>query len=490
MINKDDIIEIKITDMSELAQGIGKFEGLVIFVENALLGQTVKARIKKIKSNFAVATKVEVLKPSLHKVPAICPHFECGGCAYREISYDAQLSLKQTQVMEKLNRLAGLNLSEPFEIIGMRTPFHYRNKAQFQIGIDNKNIPKKNTFKITQAQIGFYKLRSHAVINCDECALQKPIVLEIAKALKQFITHENLSIFCESSGKGLFKHLIIKIANATGEIMVIPVINGKSIPNIDKLVDSLDNLINDYSLKNSCNYSLQSVILNINEGRTSSNMSTKHKLIAGKSVIIEQIDGLRFEISAGAFYQVNPEQTLLLYKKVLEFADLKPTDNVLDLYCGVGSIGLFCSRAISEKGATDSKRGRVIGVESVKSAVIDANRNATINGITNAEFIFGKAEDELLKILKGSTDKYGFEIPPFSPDLLILDPPRSGCKPQLLESIKQTNAKKLIYVSCETATLARDLKILLNQGFSLKKGCIVDMFPHTSKVETIVLLSK
>ena len=211
-------------------------------------------------------------------------------------------------------------------------------------------------------------------------------------------------------------------------------------------------------------------------------MGKVNRVITGKPVISEYLGNLRFEISASAFYQVNSIQMLALYEKVLEFADFKPTDNVLDLYCGVGTIGLFCSKAVPN--------GRIIGVEAVKSAVIDANRNAVINGITNATFVFGKAEDVLVRILNGSIDDYGFEIPPFSPDVLILDPPRSGCKEELLSALNQTDARKLIYVSCEVATLARDLKMLAASGFTVQKGCIVDMFPHTAKVEVVVLLAK
>lgn len=494
MINKGDIIEIEIIDMNEKAQGIGKADSLVIFVENTIFGQTVKARIDKLKSNFALATAIEVVKETEHRSAAVCPHLDCGGCAYKELAYDAQLRLKQDQVMQKLARLADVRLSEPFEIIGMSEPFHYRNKAQLQIGcnakVRSKNAKSKSAFCAAEPQIGFYKLSSHEVLDCSECALQKKVVWVIAKALTQFIKFEHLSVFDEISGKGLFKNLIVKIAESTGEIMVILVLNGKAVPNAEKLVNLLDSAINEYACENGDTYSLESVMLNINEGKTSCNMGPVNKLLAGKLTIVEKLGDLDFEISAGAFYQVNPTQTLKLYKKVLEFANLAPTDNVLDLYCGVGTIGLFCAGAIADacKTAPASKCGRVIGVESVKSAVIDANRNATINCITNAEFICGKAELVLERILNGYTDDYGFEVPPFSPDVLILDPPRSGCKPELLEALRQTSARKLIYVSCEPATLARDLKILLSQGYTLQNGCIIDMFPHTSKVEVAIKL--
>ena len=489
MISKGDIIEIEITDVSDKAQGIGKFEGLVVFVENALLGQKVSARLDKIKSNFALATAIEVLVPSKHQISPICPHADCGGCAYRELSYDAQLNLKQSQVMEKLARLAGLTFDEPFEIIGMENPFYYRNKAQLQIGTsgantNSSNAPRSFKFDNLQPQIGFYKLQSHDIIDCSECALQKQVVMKIADAVKRFIKFEQISIFNEFTGKGLFRNLIVKIAESTGEIMVILVINGKTVPNVEKLVDLLDTAVNDYCAEseNKTAYSLESVILNIHEGKSSLNMGKVNRVIAGNPVISEYLGNLRFEISASAFYQVNPIQMLALYEKVLEFADFKPTDNVLDLYCGVGTIGLFCSKAVPN--------GCIIGVEAVKSAVIDANRNAVINGITNATFVFGKAEDVLVRILNGSIDDYGFEIPPFSPDVLILDPPRSGCKEELLSALNQTDARKLIYVSCEVATLARDLKMLAASGFTVQKGCIVDMFPPTAKAAVVVLRAK
>ena len=490
MITKGDIVEIEITDISERAQGIGKFEGFVIFVKGALPGQRVKVKLEKVKSNYALATLTEVVSKSDFQIPAICPHSECGGCTYKELSYKAELELKRRQVMEKLHRLAGLRTDTAFEILGMKKPLNYRNKAQFQIGIV---APKKSGQKFLRAEpiVGFYRQSSHDIINCERCVLQKKVALQIAKVVQNFIKFENLSVYNDLSKKGLFKNLIVKVAENTGEVMVILVTTASSVPNVEKLIQMLDETVENAPNENADTpFYLESVILSISDKHSTANIGKVNKVIAGKPAISEKLGDLRFEISASAFYQVNPSQTLKLYEKVLEFANLKPTDNILDLYCGVGTIGLFCAKNIAKQaeleGLSASECGKVIGVESEKSAVIDANRNAAINGITNAYFICGKAESTLENILSGYTDKYGFEMPPFSPDLLILDPPRSGCDSALLGTIYKLAPKKLIYVSCEVATLARDLKFLFNAGYSLQKGCIVDMFPRTSKTEVIV----
>lgn len=493
-MQKNDIIELEITDVSDLGQGIGRYENLVCFVSNALYGEKVRAMLTKVKSKYALAKCVEVIVPSPYKTEDICPHRDCGGCVYKNISYEAQLKLKQSQVMEKLYRLGGVSREHFFDIIGMDDPYHYRNKATMPISTCGITT-QKGGIVVPNAEpaIGFYKPGSHDVVNCKFCAIQKKIVIKITELVREFMKKDHLTAYDEKWEKGLFRHMIVKIAESTSEIMIIFVINGKGIPNAEKLITLLDEAIADFPTENgNVNYSLESVIVNTNKGKSSVIMGEQSKHIAGKSTILEKLGDLKFEISPQAFYQVNPKQTIKLYEKVVEFANLDARKNVLDLYCGVGSIGLFCASKISKLAEEEElpydERGQVVGIEIVKQAVIDANRNAVINNIVNARFICGKAEEELANIINGSADKDDFKIPPFKPDVLILDPPRSGCESSIFEGIRKILPNRIVYVSCESATLARDLAKLFDMGYKLDDGIIVDMFANTYKTETCVSL--
>jgi 23S rRNA (uracil1939-C5)-methyltransferase len=339
----------------------------------------------------------------------------------------------------------------------MEKPLRYRNKAQFPVG---------------ETAIGFYKAKSHEVVNCEECLIQSAPAEKLAQALREYMKTDHVPAYDEKTGKGLIRHLVVKTALGTGEVKAILVINGKGLPNGEKLVYMMDDAVSELGPDpaTGVEYSLESVILNINKKKTSEILGEDCVTLAGKPTILEQAGKLSFEISPLSFYQVNPSQMVKLYDKALEYAGLTGEETVLDLYCGVGTIGLYCA----------AKAKKVIGIESVKSAVLDANRNAVINGIVNAEFICGKAEEELPNLLEEGVKA----------DVVILDPPRAGCDPALLDAVAEAKPDRIVYVSCDPATLARDVKILGEKGYRFAEAQPVDMFPHTGHVECVVLMSR
>ena len=496
MIEQGKQYEITIEDMSHEGQGIGRIEGLAVFVDGAVVGDVVKTELTKIKKNYAFGRLTEILEPSPDRVTPSCKYFgNCGGCSLQSMSYEAQLKLKQKLVKDKLTRIGGLENPLVHDTIGMELPENYRNKAQFPVGMNqsgkqagklpvalsgkhSKNHSGKHAGYHSGKQtggevaVGFYQAKSHRIINCETCMIQSAPAEKIAQALREYMKTDNITAYDENTGKGLIRHLIVKTAFGTGEVMAILVINGKGLPNGEKLVHMMDDAV--YELppdpKTGVEYSLESVILNINKKKTSEIMGEDCVTLAGKPTILEEAGGLSFEISPMSFYQINPVQMVNLYDKALEYAALTGEETVLDLYCGVGTIGLYCA----------SKAKKVIGIESVKSAVLDANRNAVINGIVNAEFLCGKAEEELPKLLKEGVKA----------DVVILDPPRAGCDPALLEAVAKVSPDRIVYVSCDPATLARDVKLLGEMGYAFQEAQPVDMFPHGGHVECVVLMSR
>lgn len=459
MIQIGSTVEIRIEDVSNEGHGIGRAEGMALFVKDTLPGDLVRVNITKLKKNYGIAEKLVLIEPSNDRIQAGCPYaVECGGCVYQNLDYGAQLKLKKKQVHDKLTRLAGLENPEIKHIIAMENPYRYRNKAVMQISEDGS--------------VGYYKSKSHDVIDCESCLLQTKAAEAASSALRDFIKTDHISVYDPISGKGLLRNMIVRTSWSTGEVMVILVINGKGIPNIEKLVTMIDERICGLAeAEDEQNFSLESVHVNINKKPGSEILGDQSVLIAGRQVIPDQIGPLKFEISSMSFYQVNPVQMEKLYEKVLEYAGLTGTETVLDLYCGVGTIGLLAA----------SKAKKVIGIESVRGAVIDANRNAVINGIVNATYICGPAEIELPKLINEET---------ITADVAIMDPPRIGCDPGLLEAVADANIQRIVYVSCDPATLARDIKILIGKGYQFMEATPVDMFPWTGAVETVVLMSK
>lgn len=458
MIEKGQNYDLTIEDMSMEGKGIGRIEGMAVFVDGAVVGDVVKAELTKLKKNYAFGRLTEILEPSIHRIEPCCSYSQdCGGCSLQALSYEAQLKLKKKMVEDKLIRIGGIENPVVHDTIGMDKPWRYRNKAQFPVG---------------EAAVGFYKAKSHQVVNLSECLIQSEPAEKLANVLREYMKTDHIPAYDENTGKGLIRHLIVKTAFGTGEVMAILVINGKGLPNGEKLVYMMEDAIEEIGPDpdTGVEFTLESVIVNINKKKTSEIMGEASMTLAGKPTILEQAGKLSFEISPLSFYQVNPVQMVELYDKALEYADLTGEETVLDLYCGVGTIGLYCA----------SKAKKVIGIESLKSAVMDANRNAVINSIVNAEFIYGRVEEELPKLLEQGVRA----------DVVILDPPRAGCDPALLDAVAEANPSRIIYVSCDPATLARDIKILCEKGYEFKEAQPVDMFPMTGHVETVVLMSR
>lgn len=482
--------QLTIDDMSTEGKGIGRIEGMAVFVDGAVIGDVIRAELTKLKKNYAFGRLTEILEPSALRVEPLCSCAEnCGGCSLQSMSYEGQLKWKKKMVKDKLIRIGGIENPVVHDTIGMESPWRYRNKAQFPVGgaVAAARGPGKAAGKAATVArqgkaaaaaaafdgvaVGFYQTKSHQVVNCDQCLIQSEPAEKLAQVLREYMRTDHVPAYDEKTGKGLIRHLIVKTAFGTGEVMAILVINGKGLPNGEKLVymmdDAIDELVPDPVT--GVEFTLESVILNINKKKTSEIMGEDCITLAGKPTILEQAGGLSFEISPMSFYQVNPAQMVKLYDKALEYAGLTGQETVLDLYCGVGAIGLYC--------AFQAKK--VIGIESVKSAVIDANRNAVINGIVNAEFICGRAEEELPKLLEQGVKA----------DVVILDPPRAGCDPALLGAVVSAGPSRIVYVSCDPATLARDIKILGEKGYRFVEAQPVDMFPQTGHVESIVLMT-
>lgn len=496
MFEKGQILDLEITDMSDTGQGIGKADGLAVFVSGAVIGDKVKARLTKVKKRYAFAETVSVQVPSVHRISPQCPyHSKCGGCDLGEIDYEMQLKLKEDHVRQKLIRLGGLKDPVIEPVISMGTaadetggPSGFRNKAVLSVSTGGIITEKGGVMRPAgKPAAGFMRRGTRKVTDCRQCLIQCGAVTAAADALRRFMEEDIITAWDPRWEKGLMRNMIVRTAFGTGEVMVILVINGKGILGAQKLIRYLDESI--YA----AGYSLESVIVNPNTEKNGPVMGEDCMTLAGKNTITEKAGKLDFEISPRSFYQTNPVMMEALYDTVLEFADLKGDETVLDLYCGTGTIGLWCA----------DKAGFIIGIESEKQAVLDANRNAVINGITNAAFICGKAEEELPELLKVKENeeekKPGDSSETFRNELAekvrtaktaLLDPPRAGCSPELLKAIASSGIEQIIYVSCDAATLARDVRVLEEHGFSFIKARPVDMFPRSSHVESVCLLSK
>lgn len=478
MFEKGQIFQVEIEDISSQGQGIGRAGGMAVFVPDTIPGDTAEIQLTKLKKNYAFARLLTIITPSRARVEPPCRDgFEkgCGGCALMRMDYRGQLKLKEKQVRDKLRRLGAQTDPQVNPVIGMEEPFRYRNKAQFPVSTGGIITRKGGIVEASgQPTVGFFKPRSHEVVDCRDCLIQSPAAMAAADALRRFMEEDHITAWDERWEKGLMRHLIVKTAFGTGEVMVILVINGKGIPNGEKLAAMLDEAIYE------AGFSLESIVLNINKKKSAKIMGDECITMAGKPVIRETIGTLSFEISPMSFYQINPVQMKKLYDKVLEYANLTGSETVLDLYCGVGSIGLYCA----------GKARQVIGIESVQDAVLDANRNAVINGIVNARFVCGKAEEELPRLLasEGGEDEIAAAVR--AADVILFDPPRAGCRPELLQAACSTGAERIIYVSCDPATMARDIRLLEELGYEFREATPVDMFPWTGAVETVCLLSR
>ena len=449
---KNDMLTVTIEDMGHDGEGIGKVDGYTVFVKDAVIGDTVRAKIMKAKKNYGYARLMEIVSPSPDRVEPVCPYArQCGGCQIQALSYEKQLCYKENKVRNNLVRIGGFSDEElPMEpIIGMDNPFRYRNKAQFPVGTD----------KDGNIVTGFYAGRTHSIINNRNCYLGVEVNEKILDIVLDYMKKYHVAAYDEVSGKGLVRHVLIRYGFRSKEIMVCLVVNGNRIPRFDKLVEELVKIPG-----------MTSITLNVNRERTNVILGSEVKLLWGQMYITDGIGDVSYQISPLSFYQVNPVQTERLYGKALEYAGLNGNETVWDLYCGIGTISLFLAR----------KAKQVYGVEIVPAAIEDARRNAALNGIENAEFFVGRAED----VLPEKYEKEGIYA-----DVIVVDPPRKGCEESVLDTMVKMQPEKIVYVSCDSATLARDLKCLRGRGYEVMRGCPVDLFPETVHVETVVLLS-
>ncbi|MDE6567080.1 MAG: 23S rRNA (uracil(1939)-C(5))-methyltransferase RlmD [Lachnospiraceae bacterium] len=487
---KNDELILEIVDMGSEGEGIGRADGYALFVKGALPGEVIRARIMKIRKNFGYARMVEIIQASPDRVEPVCPVArQCGGCQLQHCSYERQLQWKQEKIMNCLRRIGGLDVQLPEEaeenvsvlgqqlkeknesgytesgtgdgpvimepILGMKEPYHYRNKAQFPVGYDRDG----------KLVAGFYAGRTHQVIPQTDCLIQHSCNHIILDTILAFMEQYQISAYQEEIHVGLVRHILIRVGKATGQVMVCLIINGKEIPHVEELIRRLQEC--------KIEGNITSICLNRNEDRTNRILGDEIVPLYGQTYIEDCIGDIRYRISPLSFYQVNPEQTVRLYETALEYADLQGGETVWDLYCGIGTISLFLSQ----------KADRVCGVEIVPQAVENARENARLNQIINVEFYTGAAEE----VVPDQYEKSGGEL---HAEVVVVDPPRKGCDAKLLETVVQREPEKIVYISCDPATLARDLKYLCGQGYTLKRvrGC--DMFGMSYHVETVVLLTK
>ena len=455
-MEKNQEFIVTIEDMNEDGAGVGKVDGYIWFVKDAVIGDVVRAKAMKIKKSYGFARLMEVLEPSVSRVIPSCPVArQCGGCQLQAMSYEEQLKFKERKVMNNLIRIGKFAEDEihMLPIMGMEEPWRYRNKAQFPFGKD----------KDGNVIAGFYAGRTHAIVEAEDCLLGVEENREILDIVKQFMKEMKIEPYDELSHKGLVRHVLIRKGFKTGEIMVCLVINGNKLPGKERLVEMLTGVD---GIKG-----MTSISYSVNQEKTNVIMGKEIVNLYGPGYITDYIGNVKYQISPLSFYQVNPVQTERLYGTALEYAGLTGNEIVWDLYCGIGTISLFLAQ----------KAKKVYGVEIVPQAIEDARRNAEINGIHNAEFFVGKAEEVLPE---------RFEKNHVHADVIVVDPPRKGCDAVCLDTILKMRPERVVYVSCDSATLARDLRYLADGGYVVERGRCCDMFPGTVHCETVVLLSQ
>lgn len=489
-MKKNDIFELEITDMGTDGEGIGHYDGMTFFVKDALIGDVITARATKLKKNYGYARVEEIKTPSTFRVEPQCElHKRCGGCQIQALSYEKQLEFKNNKVRNNLMRIGGFSEakldSKMQPPVGADNPYRYRNKAQFPVGYDRDG----------NIVTGFYASRSHNIIPVEDCRLGVPQNKEILDIIKEWMNECVITPYDENTHKGLVRHVLIRYGFTSKQIMVCLVINGDSLEAKRRAGNAADILCERLSKIDG----MTSISYNINKENTNVILGKKTVCIWGRPYIEDTIHllsypdftpqgtGITYQISPQSFYQVNPKQTEKLYSTALAFAGLTGNENVWDLYCGIGTISLFLSQ----------KAKQVYGVEIVPQAIEDAKNNAKLNGITNAQFFVGKAEDVLPQFYENAKKKENITDDTAStghtdmlrPDVIVVDPPRKGCDEKCLDTMLAMSPERIVYVSCDSATLARDLKILCEEKYELMKWQAFDQFSHTTHVETVVLLS-
>ncbi|WP_270941535.1 23S rRNA (uracil(1939)-C(5))-methyltransferase RlmD [Romboutsia lituseburensis] len=451
MLSKNEEYIVDIVDIGQGGVGIGKHNGFTVFVEGGLIEDKVKVKINKSKKNYAVGDIVEIIEKSPFRIDRVCSDNlkDCGGCQIQELEYQKQLDIKTNEVKQVISRIGKLDDVIIHETLGMDKPLRYRNKAQFP-------IQKSGNTPI----IGFYKKKSHDIIPMDKCVIQHDINDKIVKIIKTYINAYNVSVYDEKTHTGVLRHLVTKIGFTTKEVMVVLVANGKKLPYLSELASVLKDNVPGF----------KTLVVNENREKTNVILGKENRVVYGEGKINDYIGDLVFEISPLSFFQVNPIQTEVLYNKALEYADLQENDTVFDIYCGIGTISLFLAQ----------KAKKVYGIEIVADAIKDAKINAQINDLDNVEFYVGKAEEVVPKMYgEGKTA-----------NVVVVDPPRKGCDEKVLDTIVSMSPDKVVYVSCNPSTLARDLAYLDERGYKCVEIQPVDMFPHTMHVESVAKLIK
>ncbi|MCM3669685.1 23S rRNA (uracil(1939)-C(5))-methyltransferase RlmD [Mesobacillus maritimus] len=447
-VQKNEYIEVEFEDLTHDGAGVAKVEGYPIFVQGALPGEKAKVKVIKVNKGYAVGRLVELLERSAFRVdiPKEEQH-KYGGCQLQHLSYEGQLKFKENQVRQVLTRIGKLADVTIHPVLGMEHPWKYRNKAQVPVGEKEGKLIS-----------GFFKPRSHEIVDTNESLIQLPEVNEAIQVVKEICSELGISAYNEENHKGDLRHIMARYGKQSEELMVVIITRTTELPGKKKLVEEVVSRLP----------KAKSIIHNVNSKRTNVIMGEKTKVIWGNEVIYDYIGDVKFAISAMSFYQVNPDQTKVLYDKALEYAELSGTENVIDAYCGIGTISLFLAR----------KAKKVYGVEVVSQAIEDAKRNAALNDIENVEFAVGKAEEVIPNWYKQGVKA----------DVLVVDPPRKGCDEALLNTITEMKPQKVVYVSCNPATLARDLRILEDGGYKTLEVQPVDMFPQTTHVECVAKL--
>ena len=451
MLSKNKEYIVDIVDIGQGGVGVGKYEGFTVFVDGGLIQDKIKVKITKSKKNYAVGDMVEIIEKSPFRVARKCSETlrQCGGCQIQELDYQKQLDIKTNEVKQVISRIGKLDDVIVHDTLGMEHPFRYRNKAQFP-------IQKKDNMPV----IGFYKKKSHDLISTDECIIQHEVNDKIIKIIKTYIRAYNVSIYDEKTHKGLLRHVVTKVGFTTGEVMIVLVANGKKLPYLKELASVLKENIPGF----------KTLVVNVNTQKTNVILGKENIVAYGDGMIRDYIGELVFEISPLSFFQVNPLQTEVLYNKALEYANLGENDTVFDIYCGIGTISLFLAQ----------KAKKVYGIEIVEDAIKDAKRNAKINNMDNVEFYVGKAEEVVPKMYKEGKRA----------NVVVVDPPRKGCDEKVLDTIVSMEPDRVVYVSCNPSTLARDLAYLNERGYKCHEIQPVDMFPHSVHVENVAWLSR
>jgi 23S rRNA (uracil1939-C5)-methyltransferase len=461
------MLELQIDGLGHDGEGVGRAQGFTFFIPGAIPGDQVLAVVKQVKKNYGFAEVVKVISPSPDRVMPECSVFgRCGGCALQHMGYQAQLRWKRQRVVDALQRIGGFSDPVVHETIGMAQPFRYRNKGQYPVTLSGE-----------QLVAGFYAKGSHEVVACQDCLIQHPLNNRIVSEVSRLAMEFGLDAYNEHTGQGFLRHILIKTGFETGEALCVLVTNGRDFPEGDG--DAKDSKVDRNSRRSGAEFGrrlqqavpeLVGVVQNINTQKTNVILGDETRTLWGRDALIDELCGLQFKISARSFFQVNPLQTAVLYNKALEYAALNGTETVLDLYCGIGTISLLLA----------GRSRQVIGVEYVEDAVVDARNNAEMNGISNVDFYAGDA-GTVLENLAGEGINF---------DVAVLDPPRAGCDAKVLRILANLKVPRIVYVSCNPASLARDLKLLAEMGYGLKEAQPVDMFPQTSHVECVTLMSR